>query len=128
MILFFIFFIIPIPLLLWLFFHYKKPKTRWIIGIAILLFIAFYSFVVLGLWGMEIEDKYQGHENVYFDSSKGDTVILTDIQTNQFIAKGQIQRKTWNKVFIKSEADTLEFFDWIRQKKVEITDVKCELK
>jgi len=128
MILFFIFFILPIPLLLWLLFRYKNRKTKWILGTVILIFLTIYGFTILGLWSMEIEDKYQGHENVYFDSSKGDTIILTNSKTNQFISKGQIQRKTWNKVYIKSETDTLELFDWIEQNGGKITEVKCDLK
>jgi hypothetical protein len=77
---------------------------------------------------MMIEDNYLGHEHVYFDSSKGDTVILSDGITDRFIAKEQVQCKTWDKVFIKTGNDTIEILDWIKRNAINITYVESELK
>lgn len=94
----------------------------------IILSILFLGLFIYLLHGISVEDFYGRNNNIYFDGSKGDTVIMTDPNTNQFISKGQISHKSWNRVYIKSKNDTLDLNDWITQKAGYMVEVKCELK
>lgn len=93
----------------------------------IILSILFLGLFIYLLHGISVEDFYGRNNNIYFDGSKGDTVIMTDPNTNQFISKGQISHKSWNRVYIKSENDTLDLNDWITQKAGYMSNVKCKL-
>ncbi|MEP2278475.1 hypothetical protein [Maribacter sp.] len=77
---------------------------------------------------LEIEDYYGRNNHVFFDGNKNDTILILDRGNDQIIAKGLIQRKSWNRVFIKSDNDTLDLNDWINLKAEYLADVKCELK
>lgn len=108
-----------------LYFLYRKyPKTA--ITISVLL-TAVFGLIFFGLWALDIEDRYGANNNIYFDGKENDTVVMTYRSTKQTIAKGQIQRKTWDKVFIKSETDTLDLNDWIKQEAGDAIGIKCEL-
>lgn len=80
------------------------------------------------LFCLNIEDYYGRNNHVYFDGKKNDTVLLKDSDTKQILAKGIIQRKSWNRVFILSNKDTLDLNDWIIEKAGFMAPVECELK
>ncbi len=80
-------------------------------------------FKVLG-----IEDYYGNNNHIYFEGKENDSIVMKDITTNQFISKGKIQRKTWSRIFVKTEKDTLDLKDWIEKKAGYMIEVNCELK
>ncbi|WP_144428994.1 hypothetical protein [Chryseobacterium sp. StRB126] len=80
------------------------------------------------LHGIGIEDYYGRNNHIYFEGKEGDTVVMVNNQTQQPIATGQIQRKTWNRVFIVSEKDTLDLMDWIEKEAGYMAEVDCKLK
>jgi len=113
--------------------------------IFILIFITFlfykrlsklaivFVFVVTGIIGsflymLDIEDYYGRNNHVFFEGKERDTVVILDRTTEELIAKGLIQRKSWDRVFIMSDNDTLELNDWLEQKAGYMADVRCELK
>ena len=107
--------------------------------IGFLLYKRFYKLLVvflialMGLIGyfinvVGIEDYYGRNNHVFFQGKKNDIVILINKNTNQIIAKGQIEKKSWNRVFIKSENETLELNKWLEKKAEYMANIECELK
>lgn len=97
--------------------------------IVMLMFVLF--SVVLIIWffkNLGIEDYYGINNHIYFDGKENDTIVMTEKSTGQYITKGQIQRKTWNRVFIKTDNDSLDLKDWIEKKAGYMVEVNCELK
>jgi|GEM_PF-1285340 len=112
MILFILFFLLPLPLLIWLFIRSKSRKAKWFLGGAMVLFIAFVSFIVIGLWGMDVEDLYGNKQEIFWDAHSGDTIKLVDDETKLEIARG-ILKKTWHRIHIKTNNTELDINDWI---------------
>ena len=102
----------------------KKPSFIKILILSIILV----SGIIWFFKGLGIEDFYSNNNHIYFDGSENDTVIMTDKSTSKFIAKAQIQRKTWNRIYLKTENDTIELNDWIEQKAGYMADINCALK
>ena len=97
---------------------------------VITLIFALFS-VILMIWffkNLGIEDYYANNNHIYFDGKENDIIVMTDKINSQFIAKGQIQRKTWNRIFVKTDNDTLDLKDWIEKKAGYMVEVNCELK
>lgn len=105
-----------------LFFY--KPSLKTIIILSIITI----AVIIWFLKGLGIEDYYGRNHHIYFDGKENYIVIMEDKNTNKFIVEGQIQRKTWNRIFIKTEKDTLDLNDWIEQKAGYMVEVNCELK
>lgn len=101
---------------------YKPSKKAVLISVVIL--VLFFGWFLINL---NIEDWYGKHNHVYADGKKGDKVILLDAQTSKEIATAEIENKTWERVFVKTESDTLELNDWIEKKGGYMADVKCEI-
>ncbi len=110
-------------LLLIIFLIYKRS-----LKLTIIFLILFFGIIGSFLCMLDIEDYYGRNNHVFFNGKQNDTVIILDRTTEEHIAQGQILKKSWNRVFIKSKNDTLDLNEWIEQKAGYMADVKCELK
>lgn len=88
MALFILFFVLPLPLLIWFFIRSKSRKTKYFLGIGMVLFVAFLSFMIAGFWALDIEDLYGDKNEIYWEGSSGDSIKLVDNHTKQVRAIG----------------------------------------
>ncbi|WP_316807388.1 hypothetical protein [Pedobacter agri] len=112
MILFLLIFILPLPLLIWFFLRSKTRKAKWIIGVLMILFVAFLSFMGFGLWALDIEDLYGDKQKIFWEGSSGDTVKLVDYNTKKLLATG-ILKKTWHRINVQSNNTEADILGWI---------------
>ncbi|WAC42572.1 hypothetical protein [Pedobacter sp. SL55] len=112
MILFFLFFVLPLPLLILFFVRSKSRKAKWLIGVAMLLFLAFVSFMAIGLWSMDVEDLYGDKQEIFWEGSSGDTVKLIDHHTQVHFATG-ILKKTWHRINVAANGKEADIVGWI---------------
>ena len=112
MALFILFFVLPLPLLIWFFIRSKNRKTKWFLGITMVLFVAFLSFMIAGLWALDIEDLYGNKNEIYWEGSSGDSIKLIDESTKQVLATG-ILKKTWHRIHIKTNQKEIDILDWL---------------
>lgn len=112
MVLFILFFVLPLPLLIWFFIRTKNRETQWFLGIAIVLFVSFLSFVAFGLWVMDVEDLYGDKQEIFWEGKSGDTIKLIDDNTKQVLATG-ILKKTWHRIKIKTHEKEIDIYEWI---------------
>ncbi|RZK15057.1 MAG: hypothetical protein EOO86_17455, partial [Pedobacter sp.] len=114
MILFLLIFILPLPLLIWLFVRSKTRKAKWIIGVLMTFFVTFLSFMGLGLWAMDIDDLYGGRQDIFWEGSSGDTIKLTDYNTKALLATG-ILKKTWHRIKVQGNDKEADIMEWIEK-------------
>lgn len=112
MLLFFLFFILPLPLFIWLFIRSQSSRAKWLIGIAMVLFVAFVSFVGLSLWAMDVEDLYGDKQEIFWEGSSGDTIKLVDNYTKEILATS-ILKKTWHRINIQTNGKEIDVSKWI---------------
>lgn len=112
MILFLLFFVLPLPLLIWFFVCSKTPKAKWFFGVAIVLFIAFVSLMAIGLWSMDVEDLYGNKQEFFWQGKSGDTVKLIDHNTQVHFATG-ILKKTWHRINVAANGKEDDIVGWI---------------
>ncbi|NDK57150.1 hypothetical protein [Pontibacter fetidus] len=74
-------------------------------------------FIAVGLYGMEIEDRYGDNQDIFYRSRQGDIVV--NHQTKQF---GEI-KKTWTRFYVVNKLDTIDTNDWWDDKNIEIYEV-----
>jgi hypothetical protein len=104
------------------FFVYKRSYK-----IVIIYIVLFFGFIGYFLCRLDIEDYYGRNNHVFFEGKYHDTILILDRETNKIIAKGQIEIKSWNRVFIGSEKDTLDLNDWIERKAGYMANIICEI-
>ncbi|RZL43323.1 MAG: hypothetical protein EOO93_28415 [Pedobacter sp.] len=114
MLLFLIFFVLPLPLLIWFFIRSKTRKAKWFIGVAMVLFTAFLVYMAIGLWAMDVEDLYGDKQEIYWQGSSGDTIKLIDYNTKEHLTTG-ILKKTWHRIHVQSNGKELDIFNWIEK-------------
>jgi len=114
MLLFLIFFVLPLPLLIWLFFRSKTRKAKWFIGVAMVLFTAFLVYMAIGLWAMDVEDLYGNRQDIFWEGSSGNTVKLIDYNTKALLATG-ILKKTWHRIKVQSNGQEADIMRWIEK-------------
>lgn len=114
MLLFLLFFVLPLPLLIWFFIRSKTKKAKWIIGILMTLFVAFLSFMGFGLWALDVEDLYGSRQEIFWEGSSGDTVKLIDYNTKVLLATG-ILKKTWHRIKVQSNGQEVDILGWIEK-------------
>ncbi|RZK52329.1 MAG: hypothetical protein EOO87_15485 [Pedobacter sp.] len=114
MLLFLIFFVLPLPLLIWLFIRSKTRKAKWFIGVAMVLFTAFLVYMAIGLWAMDVEDLYGNRQDIFWEGSSGDTVKLIDYNTKALLATG-ILKKTWHRIKVQSNDQEADIMRWIEK-------------
>lgn len=112
--LFFLFFILPLPLLIWFFIRSKTNKAKWIIGILLTFFLAFLTFMAFGLWAMDVEDLYGDKQEIFWEAKSGDTVKLIDHNTKVLFAIG-ILKKTWHRINVASNGKEDDIVGWIKK-------------
>lgn len=128
MVLFILFFVLPLPLLIWFFFRSKNRKTRWFLGIAMVLFVSFLSLMAFGLWVMDVEDLYGDKQEIFWEGKSGDTIKLIDDNTKQVLATG-ILKKTWHRINIKTPAKEIDIFEWLENETgSDFTETRNEFK
>ena len=64
------------------------------LGIVIILLI----YIGVGLWTMDIEDRYGDLQEVYYQSHDGDLIVLKNLKNNS--DKYGLIEKSWNRVFV----------------------------
>ena len=114
MLLFLLFFVLPLPLLIWLFFRSKTRKAKWFIGVAMVFFTAFLVYMAIGLWAMDVEDLYGNRQDIFWEGSSGDTVKLIDYNTKALLATG-ILKKTWHRIKVQSNDQEADIMRWIEK-------------
>lgn len=128
MVLFILFFVLPLPMLIWFFIRSKNRKTKWVIGFGMVLFVAFLSLMTLGLWALDIEDFYGNKNEIYWEGSSGDSIKLIDDNTKQVLATG-ILEKTWHRINIKTNQKEIDILAWLENETGdEYSDTRIEFK
>lgn len=90
----------------------KKIKIT--LAILGLLVFGIVAFIVIGLYGMEIEDTYGDNQDIFYNSRQGDIVV--NHETKEF---GEIH-KTWKRFYIIINLDTIDQRSWWDDKNIEI--------
>ncbi|RZJ74674.1 MAG: hypothetical protein EOO47_20805 [Flavobacterium sp.] len=112
MLLFLLFFVLTLPLLIWLFIRSKTKKTKWIVGVVAILFTTFLTFMALGLWSLDVEDFYGDKQDIFWEGSSGDIIKLIDDKTKKVLAMGTL-KKTWHRINVESNGDETTLRQWI---------------
>lgn len=107
-------FVLPLPLLIWLFIRSKTRKAKLIIGTIAVLFTAFLTFMALGLWSMDIEDLYGDKQEIFWQGNSGDTVKLVDHNSQVLLATG-ILKKTWHRIKVESNGSQNDIVGWLEK-------------
>ena len=75
-----------------------------------------------------IKEHYGKNKEMYFEGKINDTILVLASDNMSVLAEGYIERKTYNRIFIKSENKTIELNDWLEPIKKEYSDsIKCQL-
>ncbi len=73
--------------------------------------------IAIGLYGMEIEDRYGDNQDIFYRSQEGDIVV--NHETKEV---GEI-KKTWTRFYVVNKLDTIDTNDWWDDKSIEIYKV-----
>jgi hypothetical protein len=75
-----------------------------------------------------IEAYYGVNKEIYFDGEINDTIMAYGRDKMSVLAEGQIDRKTLNRVYIKTVNKSVELNDWIKPIAKKYSDsIKCEI-
>ena len=94
-----------------------NKKFKIILGTLSLIVVGMALFIAIGLYGMEIEDRYGDSQDIFYRSWQGDIVV--NHQTKEF---GEI-KKTWTRFYVVNKLDTIDTYDWWDDKNIEIYNV-----
>ncbi|SIT94823.1 hypothetical protein [Pontibacter indicus] len=94
-----------------------NKKFKIILGTISLIVVGMALFIAIGLYGMEIEDRYGDNQDIFYRSRQGDIVV--NHQTKEF---GEI-KKTWTRFYVVNKLDTIDTNDWWDDKNIEIYKV-----
>ena len=73
--------------------------------------------ILVGFYGMEIEDTYGDNQDIFYGSRQGDLVVNHD--TKEF---GEI-KKTWTRFYVTINSDTIDIREWWDDKNIEIYEL-----
>jgi hypothetical protein len=96
-----------------------------------LIYLALFSCIAAGHFYIKysIEDYYGENKDIYLKGKIKDTIMAYGSDNMSVLAEGQIERKTWNRVYIKTGNNAVELNDWIKPIAKEYSDsIKCRLK
>ncbi len=90
-----------------------RKKLTFIISGFIGIVILLAAFISVGLWTMDIEDRYGDLQEVYYQSHDGDLIMLKDLKNNS--EKYGLIEKSWNRVFVQSGggSNKQELSQWV---------------
>ena len=91
-----------------------NKKVKITLGIVGLLIFGAIAFIVIGLYGMEIEDTYGDNQDIFYNSRQGDIVV--NHQTKEL---GEIH-KTWKRFYVINNLDTIDESPWWDDRSIEI--------
>lgn len=75
-----------------------------------------------------IEAYYGKNKGIFFQGESNDTIIVLASDNMSVITEGKIERKTWNRIYIKTDKNTAELNDWIKPIAKEYSDsIKCKI-
>ena len=75
-----------------------------------------------------IRGYYGINREIYFDGKINDTIMAFGSDSMSVLAEGQIERKTWNRVYIKTNNKSIELNEWIKPIAKEYSDsIKCKI-
>ena len=96
----------------------------------ILIYLTILSCVAGGYFfnNYNIEDYYGVNKEIYFKGKINDTIMAFGSDRMSVLAEGQIERKTWNRVYIKANNKSIELNEWIKPIAKEYSDsIKCKI-
>jgi hypothetical protein len=103
---------------------YKCSLKKTLIYLTILSCIAGGHFFIK----YNIEEYYGENKDIYLKGNVNDTIRAYGSDNMSVLAEGQIERKTWNRVYIKTDNNIVELNDWIKPIANKYSDsIKCEL-
>ena len=74
-----------------------------------------------------IKERYGKNKEMYFEGKINDTIQVIAGDNSSVLSQGYIERKTYNRIFIKVENKTIELNDWLEPIKKQYSDsIKCE--
>ncbi|WP_018477268.1 hypothetical protein [Pontibacter roseus] len=94
-----------------------NKKFKIILVTLSLIVVGMALFIAIGLYGMEIEDRYGDNQDIFYRSRQGDIVV--NHQTKEL---GEI-KKTWTRFYVVNKLDTIDTNDWWDDKNIEIYKV-----
>lgn len=75
----------------------------------------------------EIKNHYTINKHIYYDGKINDSIIAIGSDSMSVLSQGQIARISWNRVYIKSNDDSVELNEWIKPIAKKYSDsIKCE--
>ena len=75
-----------------------------------------------------IKNHYRVNKDIYYDGKVNDTIIAIGSDCLSVLSEGQIDRKTWNRVYIKTENNSVELNEWIKPIAKKYSDsISCRL-
>jgi hypothetical protein len=103
---------------------YKCPFKKIIIYLIILSCISGAYFYNKN----SIKAYYGINRDIYFNGKINDTIMAFGSDSMSVLDEGQIERKTWNRVYIKSNNKSVELNEWIKPIAKEYSDsIKCKI-
>ena len=96
----------------------------------ILIYLSILSCITGGYFynKYNIEHYYGVNKEIYFDGNINDTIMAFGKDGMSVLAEAQIERKTWNRVYIKNCNKIVELKDWIKPISKEYSDsIKCKI-
>lgn len=115
-------YLVLIPFGFLMVYKYSLKKT--------LLYLTIVSSIASGHFFIKynIKEYYGENKDIYFKGNVTDTIIAIGSDKMSVLAEGQIERKTWNRVYIKTNNQTLELKEWIKPIATKYSDsIKCVL-
>jgi hypothetical protein len=91
-----------------------KRKIKITLIIIGLLVVGVFTFLISGLYLMEIEDHYGDSQNIYFKVSQGDIAVNRDTKEVRII------EKTWKRIYGIEKTDTIDMWHWLDKNTIEI--------
>lgn len=99
-----------------------NQKIKITFGVLGLLILGVVLFIAVGLYGMEIEDTYGDNQDIFYGSGEGDIVVNhTTKESGKII-------KTWTRIYVTNNFDTVDIRNWWDDKNIEIyrpSDSEC---
>ena len=103
---------------------YKVSFKKIFVYITILVCITIVYFYNMN----NIKTYYGINKDIYFKGEINDTIIAYCSDSVSVLAIGQIERKSFNRVYIKSDKKSVELNEWIKPIAKEYSDsIKCRI-
>ncbi len=81
-----------------------------------LIYLLLFSSVISAYFynKYNINNHYKKNKDIYYDGKINDTIIAIGSDSMSVLSLGQIDRKSWNRVYIKTKDDAVELNEWIK--------------